>query len=601
MLTIVLCAAYMGSVLKRGWYPHDEGTLGQSAERVLYGEIPHKDFDEIYTGGLSYLDAAAFRLLGTNLVTPRYVSFAVFLVWVPALLYIALQFMSVPVACAITLLAVAFGYPNYPAAMPSWYNLFLATFGLAALLHHVNVGKSRWLLLAGVLGGCSVLIKISGLFYISAVLLWLLYRNQLDTRSPENQKLSPIYRAFVFLSALCYVAVLLALLRLGLNVVTFGYLFMPGFAIAVFLVCDALQNPDLCKSRFLTLFGEGGWFLIGVLLPVLPYIAFYARQESIRALYRGVFVLPQQRFSHQAALTPAPSKFLVGLAMDALVVACLLLPSSAFARRLRFITVAAIASILVLCVRSSNAKEALWRILWSLAPVVVIGGLLLLVLNRVPALTQASARQKLFAVLAVTAGCSLIQYPYFGHIYFCYVAPLVVLSCAAVVSFLRNPPRRFLVSFALIAAAYAIFVVTPGLLRAMGSRYFPDVELRELKLVRAGGLRVATGSAATYEPLVKVIADHARGNYIYATPDCPEVYFLAGFRNPTRTLFDFFDEPRDRISRILDLIHGKQVNLVVLNQLPEFSDRVPAPLQEELEREFPEHQSVGRFDVRWKP
>lgn len=592
----------MGSVLKRGWYPHDEGTLAQSAERVLDGETPHEDFDEIYTGGLTYLNAAAFRLFGTNLGTLRYVSFAVFLAWIPALLYIACQFVSVPIACAVTLLAVVFGYPNYAAAMPSWYNLFLATFGLAATLRYVNTKKSWWMFLAGVFGGCSVLMKVSGLFYISAVLLFLLYRNQQEeTSSSANHQLALAYRAFVYCSLLCYAAMLLALLRLGWNVVTFGYLFVPCVAIAAFLARDAFRSPNQGNGRFLSLVRESRWFLAGGLLPVVPFVGLYAAHESIHALYRGVFVLPQQRFSHQAALTPALSKFLVGLAIDALLVGCLVLPNSSFLRRLQFVTVAALASILVLCMYSSNAKEALWRVLWSLTPVLIVGGLVLLVLNRAPSLPMGNARQKLFAVLSVTAGCSLIQYPYFGHIYFCYVAPLVVLSCAAVASFLQDPPRRFLVSFAFIAAVYAIFVVTPGLLRAMGSRYFPDVQLRELKLARGGGLRVAAGSAATYEPLVKLIADHARGDYIYATPDCPEVYFLAGFRNPTRTLFDFFDDPQDRTARILGLIGKQQVNLVVLNRMPEFSDPVPTDLRAELERQYPLHQSVGRFEVRWKP
>src|SRR5262249_2278823 len=99
LVTFILCVGYMAAVLKRGWYPHDEGTLAQSAERVLYGEIPHKDFDEIYTGGLTFLNAAAFRLLGVNLATLRALSFTLFLVWVPVLLYIARQFASVPVAC----------------------------------------------------------------------------------------------------------------------------------------------------------------------------------------------------------------------------------------------------------------------------------------------------------------------------------------------------------------------------------------------------------------------------------------------------------------------------------------------------------------------
>jgi len=52
--------------------PHDEGTLGQAAERVLQREMPHRDFEDPYTGGLSYLDALVFRLLGPNLIGLRF-------------------------------------------------------------------------------------------------------------------------------------------------------------------------------------------------------------------------------------------------------------------------------------------------------------------------------------------------------------------------------------------------------------------------------------------------------------------------------------------------------------------------------------------------
>src|SRR2546427_5614709 len=53
ILVFLVCAIYMATDLKRSWAPEDEGTLGQSAERVLQGELPQRDFDDVYTGGLS--------------------------------------------------------------------------------------------------------------------------------------------------------------------------------------------------------------------------------------------------------------------------------------------------------------------------------------------------------------------------------------------------------------------------------------------------------------------------------------------------------------------------------------------------------------------
>ena len=90
----VLCAGYLAPRLSRGWVPHDEGTIGVSAERVMAGQLPHRDFDDTYTGGLNYINAAAFSLFGRNLIAPRIVLLAAFLLMLPAFYYAATRFVS---------------------------------------------------------------------------------------------------------------------------------------------------------------------------------------------------------------------------------------------------------------------------------------------------------------------------------------------------------------------------------------------------------------------------------------------------------------------------------------------------------------------------
>ena len=94
IVTWIACLIYMYSNLMRGWVPHDEGALAQAAERVLQGELSHRDFDDIYTGGLALLNAAGFRALGTNLASMRWVMFLFFVAWVPAIYYVASRFVS---------------------------------------------------------------------------------------------------------------------------------------------------------------------------------------------------------------------------------------------------------------------------------------------------------------------------------------------------------------------------------------------------------------------------------------------------------------------------------------------------------------------------
>src|SRR5687767_13995952 len=50
----------------RGWIPHDEGTLGQAATRVLGGEVPHVDFHDTYGGLQAYAHAGVFSLIGES-------------------------------------------------------------------------------------------------------------------------------------------------------------------------------------------------------------------------------------------------------------------------------------------------------------------------------------------------------------------------------------------------------------------------------------------------------------------------------------------------------------------------------------------------------
>src|SRR2546427_8441776 len=176
---------YACAYLKRGWFPWDVGAYAQSADRVLHGELPHRDYIDTYTGGLAFLNAFAFRYLGENLATPRLVLFVFFLAWIPAVFWVASEFVADWMAGGITFLAVAWSLPNYPEAVPSWYNLIFATLGLASLFAFLRCPAPKWLFCAGLCGGFSFLAKSIGLTYVAAVLLFFVFREQRET--PRNE------------------------------------------------------------------------------------------------------------------------------------------------------------------------------------------------------------------------------------------------------------------------------------------------------------------------------------------------------------------------------------------------------------------------------
>ena len=107
-----------------------------------------------------------------------------FLAWIPAIYLAALRFVSSPVASAVTFLVVVWSIPNYSAPVPSWYNLFFATFGLVSVLRYIETENLRWLFVAGLCGGLSFLFKQTGLYFVAAVLLFLVFREQGAPRKP---------------------------------------------------------------------------------------------------------------------------------------------------------------------------------------------------------------------------------------------------------------------------------------------------------------------------------------------------------------------------------------------------------------------------------
>jgi len=248
----LLSAVYLGANLNKGWVPADEGTLGQSAERVLLGELPHRDFHNPYTGGLAYIDAAIFKLFGINLLWLRLFLFACFLVWVPAVYTLARQFLAPWPAAGVTLVAVAWSVPNYPAALPSWFNLFLATFGTLALAKYIRKPAIHWLVFAGLCGGCSFLIKSVALYYIAGALLFFVYREQLLSRN-ENapRQRTSLYLAFLALSLSTFVFALIKLVFTIGEAPQYLHFFFPGVATALLLAYGERTSPTVSDlSRF---------------------------------------------------------------------------------------------------------------------------------------------------------------------------------------------------------------------------------------------------------------------------------------------------------------------------------------------------------------
>jgi Dolichyl-phosphate-mannose-protein mannosyltransferase len=602
---MAVAAVYVGAHIGSGWVPADDGILSQSALRVLQGQLPHRDFAEIYTGGLSVVHALAFRVFGVSLLSLRICAFLFFLAWVPAVYYVALRFTSAAAAGLVTLVAIAWSFPNYPAAMPSWYNLFFATFGAAALLRYLDVRKARWLFVAGVCGGASILIKVIGAYYIAGVLLFLAFLEQSDQQndehsgqqtdheSAETRKSAVPYRVFSTSALLLFLATVIYTFHARLGSGELYHFVLPeAVLVALILLGERRVREAATGKRFSGLLRLVIPFVCGVLSPVIAFLAPYARSGAIDQFFSGVTSSAIARSVGLGVLRPVSIKEIIfALALAALVAGAMYLRE--FQGKL--VGAAVGLGLMVMLVKSATSGgivSGVWYSVATLTPLVVLlGAAVVLAAGKSSGQTKLQ-QQQVMVLISLAAMCGLVQYPFAAPIYLCYAVPLTLLAAVAIVATAKKQPGTYVL--AAVAGFYLLFGVAMLVPDYIYELTHKVGRMDELHLKRAGGLRIEY--AANFEDLIHLLQQHSPNGLMYAGNDCPELYFLAGLKNVTR------DDGGAPAGEVLKALQSEDLKLVVINEAPFFpSAKMSAEVRAEVVRKFPESRLVGIFRVFWRP
>ena len=612
LVLCVLAAAYLSFYFNRAWIPSDEGLLAHSAERVLQGELPHRDFDEMYTGGLTYLHAAAFRLLGVRLTSIRVVLFVFSLAFVAATYSVAARQRPWWLAALTTAACFVWSVPNYFTGMPSWYNLFLTVFGIVALFRFVDTSARRWLFVAGLFGGLALLVKITGLYYIAAVLMFLLYRNQVyaggqvsmgqsggtTNNADRSGARSVLFVAFTVVMSALLLLMLAGLLRHNLRINEVVFYLIPCGILCAILIGNELRvarGPTMPRIRRLS--ADVLLFTVGVVVPVIGFLSWYAGQGALGDLYRGTIVLPRQRFAF-ASLGLQPLNTLLPAVLPSVVVLASALGWPRFGRFGKIVVGGFLLFVAGLLLVFAD-QWYYWGLfgLRGLVPAVTAATAIVLLRSRSVEI-HPSTRQTMFLVAAAAVLGSFVQYPFAILIYFCFCAPLLLLALGGLTIMPSGRPRAGFVG--LIA-----FFLTFGMIH-LNASFLTDSRnpIRRhayaLGMERAG-LRVLEQEQQTYDRVIALVRQHSRpGSSIYAAPDCMEVYFLADRQNPMRTMYDFFDTAPGRADRILTTLDRRRVEVVVINTTPLFSERVSGELAAGIQSRFPNRETVGNLIVAWR-
>jgi hypothetical protein len=570
-LIVLLSLVYLWTFVPRGWVPHDEGMLGQSAERVLAGQFPHVDFQETYTGGLALLHSVAFRIFGVDLLHLRWVLFAGAVV-AQCLTYALLKRYVTPIGAAFaSSLALTWSFPNYFASLPSWWVLICALTCLWAFVRYVETERVRYAALAGLTAGFAVLIKQTGVYVLVALMMSMLYGSH------------RLLSASAGMAALVFATTILSL-KVGLSESL--YLLVPIASCSVLLAAKVVQRPHVEWRKGLN--AVAVTLACALALPFLAAVP-YLRDGNLHALVEGLILLPQKRIQ-SASLAMAPAYFLV----TGVPFAALALPvshhkslSPFWTRGAQIAMWLAAAMVLIASFYRYTPYQLIWQSVRAFAALLPVAVCWIVFAHES---LDGGRRRILFAASAILAWASLVQFPFSAAIYFCYVVPLVVVAGAA--AFAQNSTMRHPVVhiWSVVLLIFALLCMNRGYLVNLGAWHAPQSFDVDLGLPRAR-LRVSGDDAVMYRRVIELVEAHLGRGQLRAGPDCPEVFYLTGNFNPSGALFDFFT----------DTMSGWQdANVIVLNHAPGFAAAPSSELAGYIREEFPNGERVGRFEVRWR-
>lgn len=581
--TIVVSLIYVYSSLDQGWVPHDEGQLGQAAERVLAGEISHRDFDDMYTGALSYLNGFSFWLWGINSLSMRLMLFVWFVPFLVSIYWLFSELTEPVSAGLLTMLAATWSIPMYAGAMPSWYNLFFSAWALSALIQFVKHGQRFWLLLVGLFIGGSILFKISGVFLLAGTLLFVFYFRQ--TNRPRNNgrhstdvvaRTSSQARLFSVLASIALGLSSLLCLKFvhGDPLMQIVHFVVPFVGLTGFVIWREWNIArGSFRERFVDLVGDMVPLSIGVAVPVGLFVGFYAYQDALGDLANGLFVLPGKRLASANFPFPAFATLIASIPVLVLLFASVWYRGSRVGAIRKNLAILAGVATLAMLVISYNRIGFIFGLFTfrNLGPILVLGNLLALSFMR----QQISERksQLLFLLTVVPFFSSLIQFPFAAPIYFFYSAPLLVATALMAVEVQPWAPRRAL---GLVVVGFVLW--TCARLHSPVNGLSPHFEHHLTSRLNTERCQLVVDSrdAMSVNRLQVLVNENSiESETVFATPDIPEVAFLFNRRPLNGVMYEFFrEEMYEDLEGLRSKLDQRNVRLVVINELPQFSEHV---------------------------
>jgi hypothetical protein len=548
--TVGLAAALLASFLllfyfhDRYWFPRDDGYYAHIADRILGGELLHRDVQALHPGGIYYLNALAMSIFGRSFTSLRFPLIAAGLLQT-LLLFLIMRQKGVAIAAATGLLSSAVTIVQFFNPTPHWYCLpigFAVILLLAPGHRHL-----RWRI--ETIGLLLVTMfwfrQLTAIFVAVGAVSYLL----LQTRGQVPNR-SVLGRGLILLML---VAVALYLRR---KTDLFGWLAIgmwPILLLAVAALRTAVDDKQvLILVRRLTVGGAA------VAVPILLY---HAASGSLEAWFKDVFLdaVALGEFAYQK--TPRYGSFLVRSL------------GNLFAFQDAAAVVNGIYWLVMLAAPATLAISVLVRMtptghLGGVAPLPFIG-----VFYGLVAVHYQDPAYLYFASAPVFAG--LIWYAAGWRN--TSIAAAAVLTTVAIYFHAGQPISR---SYADLLSGKRQQAVASSIAALDGMHVTPSDEL-------------------TFRSLLAIVDRHsAPGEPILAVPAEPELFFMSGRSNPLRYSYLSFgildDEAVAETLRTLERTRPRIVfHVPVLPYNSEYTDMIMDWVREN----YVHVQSVREFEV----
>lgn len=262
--------------LDRSWASADDGAYGYIAERLLRGDVLHRDIEDIHAGYIHFINAAAMSVFGVDLLSMRY-PLAIATLLQSALAFLLAREKGALPAFAAAIAAGVFSFILFNNPTPNWYAVSVSYAAVWAAASRRLLPETREIALGFLVGLIFLLRQPTGVFVGAGVLLTVLLAHS----RPAGHSRAASGKALVLAVAAVFAAYVFSKAQPA-GVLLFGL----G---PIAILCAAALRIDTGFAKTAAILLR---LTLGAAASAVPLLLYHSFHGTFGAFFKDVFVAP---------------------------------------------------------------------------------------------------------------------------------------------------------------------------------------------------------------------------------------------------------------------------------------------------------------------